>query len=255
MSNIKTNEWRTLGNSPITMALFQMKFAKGDTKLDDFLIHEEQLRESLPYRKDNIEASINFHSSPPLGTSKITGTSNAHIQSYTYLSEDKKSKLIIGEELFTYIDEHPYKGWDTFKPNIRKYIELYASILKDHTISQISLRYINQFIFGSFENPTEYFKTLVSTTEEENQLPFPLLRYGFKLVFNVPDTEIHSVVNQNLVNDISNKYYYLFDIDVVSKKNQIFGTQAILDCIDEIREIKNTIFFTNVTSKTLDLCS
>jgi hypothetical protein len=106
MNNLKTNEWMTLGKSPITMALFQMRFEKGDVKLNDFLVYDEQLCKLLPNRKGNMHTDIALSSNLPLGTSNITGTSNTHINSYIYSSEDEKSKLVIEEESLTYIDEH-----------------------------------------------------------------------------------------------------------------------------------------------------
>ncbi|MBR5018099.1 MAG: hypothetical protein IKX53_00500, partial [Bacteroidales bacterium] len=85
-----------------------------------------------------------------------------------------------------------------------------------------------------------------------NVLPFPVTKYGFQVTLNVSDNA-YSIVNQSL-DKLNEKYIYIFDIDVLDKRNLLFETSEIGNVMEGLRMIKNQIFFGNVTEKTLDLC-
>lgn len=246
------NKWPILNNPPIEVALFQLKFEMGDKNLSDFLKCDAELRKLLPNRNDTIEANINLPSSSiPLGTSKVSGTSNAKLANYLYYSADQKCKLAITEGSLTYTDERKYVGWEEFERLICQYLTIFAPILEKHIITRTSIRFINQFPLTEFNDPAEYFKTLVSSAE--NGVPYPLLKYGFRLVLDVREG-VYSIVNQNL-DKLPCKYLYIFDIDVLNKSNLIFDISSIQSVLHELREVKNNIFFSNITDKIIESCN
>lgn len=253
LKTIMQNNWPILNHPPVIAALFQLKFDMGKLTLSDFTLPDRELRKSLPKRNDNFDTNIDVQfTTLQIGTSKISGTSNTKIQSYTYFSDDQKCKLTISEGVITYFDERPYVGWNSFSQSVSDYLKLFSTILSNSIVNRISIRFINQFVFDSFENPIEYFNTLISATQD-NALKFPVAKYGFRLLLNIsPDT--YSIVNQNLEQD-SKKYIYLFDIDVLKRSNLIFDIHTIESVLSELREAKNNIFFNNVTKKTIDLCN
>ena len=114
--------------------------------------------------------------------------------------------------------------------------------------------FINRFTFDNFDTPQEYFKTLISSVEN-NRLPYPLRQYGFRLNMGVPDTDIYAIVNQNIENITTNKFIYTFDIDVLDRQRLIFNVSTIIENLETLRNVKNEIFFNNLTQKTLDLCN
>jgi uncharacterized protein (TIGR04255 family) len=247
--------WNNLNNPPIAVALFQLKYHIRDRKLSDFLSHDAQLKHHLPIRMDSIRVGIDLGgSSIPLGMSQITGTTEAKIGMYVYLSIDQKSKLEISEDTITFIDEHPYQGWEHFKETTKSYLSIISDVLNNCKISRTSIRFINRFTFDNFDNPQEYFKTLISCSENK-QLPYPLRQSGFRLFMDIPDTDIYSNVNQNVENTRTNTYIYTFDIDVLDKQVLVFNINTLSDNMERLRNIKNEIFFSNVTQKTLDLCN
>jgi uncharacterized protein (TIGR04255 family) len=247
--------WENLNKPPVVVALFQLKFNTSSLKLSDFLKFDIQLKRSFPIRKENIKVGINLgDSSIPLGLSKISGTSDAKIGSYVYISTDQKIKFELSEDTITYVDENPYKGWNNFKSSALKSFLIIDEILNEVDIIRTSIRFINRFTFSNFDNPQEYFKTLISSSED-NQLPYPLKQYGFRLIMDIPNTDIYSVVNQNVENVRSDCYIYTFDIDVLDKQHLVFNKETLPEKMEGLREIKNEIFFGNVTQKTLDLCN
>ncbi len=246
---------KSLNKPPVVVALFQLKYNSVNIKLNDFLKYDTQLKHSFPIRRDNIQVGIDLgNSSIPLGISKISGTSDAKIGSYVYFSVDQKTKLEISENTITFIDERPYKGWEFFKDSTKRTLLILSDILNNIEVTRTSIRFINRFTFNNFDNPQDYFKTLISSSED-NQLPYPLRQYGFRLLMDVPNTDIYSIVNQNVENVRANTYIYTFDIDVLDRQHLLFDKETLGVNMENLREVKNEIFFNNITRKILDLCN
>lgn len=247
--------WKVLNKPPVAVALFQMKYESLGIQLKDFLKFDTLIKHFFPNRRDNIFVGIDLEvSSIPLGLSPIKGTSDAKINSFVYFSTDQKVKLEISEGTITYIDERTYQGWNYFKESTLSTLLILSDILNKIEITRISIRFINRFNFENFDNPQDYFKTLISSNTD-NQLPFPLRQYGFRLLMDVPDTDIYSIVNQNVENIRTNSYIYTFDIDVLDKQRLLFDKETLAMNMENLRQIKNEIFFNNITQNTLDLCN
>lgn len=220
--------------------------------MKDFLNVESNLKGIFPKRANNVTANIDLPSSPiPLGVSKITGTSNAKVTSYTFYSVNQKSKLTITENSITYVCEDNYKGWDVFESNIETVLTILSPVLSNYVITRVSIRFINKFTLDNFDDPEKFFKTMISTTEEA-VLPYSVKKYGFRIMLDV-DENTYSIVNQN-VDTASEKYIYLFDIDVLNRTNSIFDIDLIKNTLSMLREIKNKIFFGNITNDIIELC-
>lgn len=248
------NKWQNLKNPPVVVALFQLKYNASNSKVSDFLQFDTQIRHNFPNRNDNIQVGINFgNSSISLGMSKISATSNAEINAYMYSSKDQKTKLEISNNSITYIDEHSYEGWNNFLNHIKKHLSIISKTLDNKEIIRTSIRFINRFTLNDFNNPQDYFKTLISS-DENSQIPYPLTQSSFRLNLEIPNSDIYSIVNQS-VEYIGAKYIYTFDIDVLDRQHIIFNTDTILENLENLRDVKNTIFFDNITQKTIDLCN
>lgn len=249
------NNWPNLNNPPVVAALFQLKFSSDEISLDSFLAFDSRIKHNLPNRSDNIHIGIDLGgSSIPLGISSISAKSDAKINTYVYSSIDKKSRLEITENAITFIDESPYIGWSHFKDSALKFVDILSDVLSKTKIERTSIRFINRFSFDKFDRPEEYFNTLISSNND-GHLPYPLQQYGFKIIMVIPENNTHSIVNQNVEIVPPNTYAYTFDIDVLDKSNFPFDIESISDRAENLREIKNKIFFDNITQKTIDLCN
>lgn len=246
---------RILKNPPIISAICQIKFEKKPELLKEVLQIEPSIRVSLPTRNENVNVGIDLGSTAiPIGVSKISFTSDAKVDTYVYFSNDLKTKLEVQEDTLTFIDENQYLGWDSFKNNALKYFNLFGKMLDGFQLQRASIRFINRFELSDFENPQEYFRTQISSSDELYPLPYPLRQYNFRLVMDVPDSRILASVNQNVQSILNNKYEYIFDIDVLDHMEEPFCLSKLESSLDKLREVKNEIFFRNTTDKALDLC-
>lgn len=244
--------WPKLDRPPVVLSMFQMKYEWNEENLDSFVSLDSEIRKKFPKMVKNIAAKINILSDRiHVGRTTVTGSSDAKIDRYTYLSEDQKSKLVITEDTISYINESEYVGWNHFSSEVSDCLALLGSVLDSKIITRTSIRFVNNFEFETFENPEEYVKTMIVSSEDE-VLPYPVLKYGFRMILDVNDN-VYSIVNQNFDNP-AGKPIYIFDIDVLDRRNIVFDPDIILSIVNDLRIVKNDIFFNNLTKKTLDLC-
>lgn len=246
-------EWPKLENPPVVAAVFQIHFDSSNLTLEDFSKFDNNIKElGFPKRADGIEASLNVDQSRiPLGKSKISAISDAKLIHYSYSSDDNKKKLTLSDSNITYIDESEYEGWTNFTDSVINILSKIDSILEHRTIKRTSIRFLNQFNFEQFDDPTEYFKMVISSTEES--LPYPLAKYAFKTTFKVSDVS-HAVVN-HFLDRVDERYIYILDLDILNSRNYEYDSSIVRELLEQLREIKNTIFFDNVTDKLIELCN
>ncbi len=237
--------------------VFQLKFNIEDAglKLDDFLQFNNYLSRDFPSRRDDLETNIKFPKSTkiPLGRSLFSGETETRRIGHAYISKDNKEQLRITNEDITFTSERDYQGWGTFMDSVVKYLTIFEPILSKLNITRTSIRYINQFLFDKFDDPSQYIKTII-TTSEDGSMPYPLLRYGFKLTLDVKEN-IYSIVNQSVDKKSDNEFIYIFDIDVLNNTKYLYNHNQLVDLMVELRNIKNKIFFSNLTDRVIELCN
>ena len=237
----------TLENPPVVVALAQVKFNLKDFKVKSVLEYDTSLKHKLPIRKGNIQVGLNLgNKTIPLGESRVSGISNAEIGSYIYLSTNQKAKLEISEDTLTYVDEGFYVGWDRFIETALSLFSILSPLLENAEIQRTSIRFVNRFIFDEFN-------ALISSTDGSS--PYPLRQYGFRMLMDVPNSDIYSIVNHNVENIQQDKYLYTFDIDVLDRQKLVFDIDTMNHSFENLRSIKNKIFFDTITDKTMQLCN
>ncbi len=245
-------EYTKLNKSPIALALFQLKYEAEDI---DFQQFDNRIKNVLPNRHENINVGIDLNKTNfPIGESQVLGKANAKIVSHLYYSKNQKTKVEISSSSFTYICEEQYEGWDNFKAEILKYLKIIEPELKNAKISRVSMRFINKFMFQEFDDPSKYFNILVTTTASDKNL-YPLEQYGFRMIMDIPGSDIISIVNHNVENITGGNYIYIFDIDVIDRQNIFYDIQTIESTLNNLRDVKDKIFFDTVTPKTIELCN
>lgn len=245
--------WPILKHPPVDVALFQLKFDMGESVIADLILNDNEIKKILPIRHESVASEVNFPNTKiTIGVAQITGASRTKVAGYLYTSTDQKSKVEIREGVLTYIEEHPYDGWDSFVANVDTFLRVFSGALNGRTVTRTSIRFINRFAPEEFDNPLEYFKTTISTAED-NAVPYPVSQFAFNMMLPV-DENTYSIVKQEF-NKISDKNSYVFDIDVLNQSNLIFDIDSISGVLANLREIKNKIFFGNITDKLIEICN
>ena len=247
-------QWPLLNNPPVGVALAQIKMNTEDFSIQKVDVVDKQIKEFLPIRKEGTQVNIGLgKSNLPLGVSKISATSDVKIATYLYFSKEQKVKLEISGDTITYVSEDRYTGWTDFKNSVLGFLNILERVFGQSEIQRTSIRFINRFSFIEFDNPEDYINTFISSADESQQ--YPLRQYGFRLVMDIPDSDTYAIVNHNVEHVIDGNFLYTFDIDVLNNQKLLYSLDSIDNCLEDLRNIKNNIFFKTLTEKTLLLCN
>ena len=253
MKDNMEEKWPSLAKPPVVTAILQLIFDNGSVKVEDYLKYDNVLKRDFPKRNENIESSLSLSPATKItiGKAQVSGVTNTRRTGYVYFTTDQKEKLSLSESDITYTSEKPYEGWDIFKQAVLKILNILSPMMKNVTVRRTSIRFINQFKFDDFSDPSVYFNSQIASTE--GGMLYPLMKYGFRLTYDIEEG-IYSIVNQN-ADHLPDKYVYIFDIDVLNKNNLLYELNTIDETLEGLRTIKNRIFFGNITDKTLETCN
>ena len=251
------DKWVNLNNPPVLLAIFQIRY-HSTNKFPITEYHKlesvSQIRKEYPKRNDNYNSDIlGIEGTPVVGVSTLKAKANTQINCTTYFTEDQKRKFILCEDSLTYTDENPYIGWNHFKENILKSLNFISEKFNEIQIDRISIRFVNKFNIPDINNLSEYFNVTLSTVRDVN-LQYQITKYSFKYLNQIPDTDIHAIINQAVEVNGDNTGFYMLDIDVLSSVNLFCDLGIIATEIEKLRDIKNNIFFENITEKAIELC-
>lgn len=249
---VTDKKWRVLPNPPIVLALFQVKFKQ--EALDTVMVKriEKRIMEKFPICATHHQSNFSISSPLQVGQQTLKANTSTKVVGYTYSTKDQKVKINIEQGTVTYHDERKYEGWENFILCIREFLDLMSPLISESLIHRVSIRFINKFVLPDFNNPLEYTNVIVSSSQNAD-LAYPVSKYAFRLFHDIPDTHIKSWVNHSLDN-IDGKLNYMFDIDVLDHQNIVYNEETIIDILENLRIVKNNIFFETLTDKTLDLC-
>lgn len=240
-------KWPRLENPPVIVAVMEIRF-KFDAAFDvsQYKKHDSELLKLYPIRQDHFTGNINLPLVPGNSTAQISSIHSG----YNYIAEDKTKTITATSENLVFFSEGAYAGWDSFKVEVLNITENFKEILNRALISRVSIRFINRMELSNHLAPEEYFNTLISAREGtiNNEIDNYLLRYGM----NIPNTRIRANVIQSLEEKTIEEYKFILDIDVLDHEELRYKKEALSEALEKIRDVKNDIFFKNLTEKTLE---
>jgi len=247
-------DWPKLEKPPVVVAIFQLKFNIPNFTVDGFQSCFASIQNQLPHRHNNIQVGIDLGKTAiPLGESTVNGKSTASLGSCVFSTPDQRTKLSLSNDTITFIEEREYNGWGCFKATVLKFLEILQPILAQGEVIRTSIRFINRFSFPDFDRPQDYVNMQIASTGSKES-EFPLRQYGFRLMYDVSGKESYVVENHNVENVQKSVYLYTFDIDVLNTQLLTFELSTIDLIMEDLRTIKNTVFFDTLTNKTLETC-
>jgi uncharacterized protein (TIGR04255 family) len=185
-----------LGNSPLIEAVCEIVFMPSptfDLTLPGILFSE--LKGDYPIKKDNPVSQV-------IVPSLIDKKNKDIIQSqYTqFFSSNKKRVVQISKDVLTINFVAPYSGWDEYKNEILRIINIYKGNFENKLlIRQISLRYLNRFELSEFDPINNFsFKMPIPDNPKYNKLKAYNLTTEFETEYeDVLASTIQSVFPNN----------------------------------------------------------
>lgn len=181
-------------------------------------------------------------------------TADKGIRGYHFLSQDEKSIIQVRRDGFTFNKLAPYHSWKDILGTAKPAWDVFRIAFPQAAITRIGLRYLNQIslpLVGGKIKLENYFKASISGPTMEG-----LATSSFLVRYILNDNTTNLQANWTLAHQPSSKPTNLnvvLDIDVFQEnKTGIIDPFPILE---QMRDLKNRLFFNSFTQEGLDLFS
>ena len=161
-------------------------------------------------------------------------------------SNDNLHIVQFNKGAFVFSRLKPYADWGKFSQEALRLWAIYCELLKPTEVRRIGLRFINRIaIKQTTIELSDYYKY---PPESLKGLNWPLAGYLHHDVMQVPET-VYSVNVIKTVQNIPGEIGLLLDIDVFMPSQFAYNELRIIECLEEMRWVKNKIFFGSLTEK------
>ena len=255
MKATKETKFQHLTKAPITEALIEIRIPQLIKHNDNSseLKYFEAIKNEYPIKHDRIyfDNLIKISKDGTLPTVKQTQSSNGN----NYLNKSKNQVIQMTTSSFIFSRLTPYKDWEYLINQFNKQWVTFQEIYNFNKVTRVGVRFINQMIFPAPLNWTEYFRLAIPI--QSDYCDITLSKSSSQFLLNCPDSGLNSIINLLVMADnIPNKkptIKVVFDIDVFTENNIDYTQKKFEELFEKLRFFKNSIFFSNITDKTVEL--
>jgi uncharacterized protein (TIGR04255 family) len=183
----------------------------------------------------------------PISVRMLTG------DGYSFSTSDNKTSFTISNNTFTFQTGLPYSTWGNFFEQAWWAWKQCGLETKVGNLFWLSLRYINSFeVEGNADKimePSDYFKSYPQLPNAHQDYTRFLLQYT--LPIEPPLTRVNvGIETRETMNNI---FPIMFDLDTICNQNVPYNEVEAIKIFEKLRDYKNSVFFNNLTEKTLEL--
>jgi uncharacterized protein (TIGR04255 family) len=195
-------------------------------------------------RKNEIrQFSVNITAAGPL-----TPIRTEELLGWRYESEDGARIVQLRRNGIGYSITREYTEWADIKAAARAVWEVYRERSGDRDVARVAVRYINVLNLPPW---TELNTYLTAAPQVPEGLPQTLTHFLERIV--VPfDEGIFAIIIQTMEQGAQAATRVILDIDVYAQRVLGGSSPDLWFFLDRLREVKNAVFFSSVTERTLE---
>lgn len=237
--------------APITEAILDIRVQlPNQIDLARLATFQDAVKERYPTKRERVSWQFGFQVKPETAPDAFKPSGGP--DGYLFISSDEKQLVQARLDGFTFNRLKPYDRWESFRDEARQLWQHYVQITTPERVTRLALRYINRI---EIPLPIRDLKDYILTTPEmAPELPQSLDSFFMRLVVRDPNSQAIAIITLTMEQIKENKALPLiFDIDVFreavfdSKNNEIWST------MEQLRDLKNNIFFKSITEKAKEL--
>jgi uncharacterized protein (TIGR04255 family) len=237
-----TEKFPHLSKAPIVEAALDIRVVPS-VKWDETYV-QSKLKKHLPdYLKiDRLRAAgVKFTREKPSNSKvedfgcvglKLHSNNNLHIAQFN-------------KEAFVFSRLKPYENWEQLSGEALRLLVIYYELLKPTQVTRIGLRFINRIAVKQEKvELADYYKY---PPEPLKELDWTLAGYLHHDVMKVPETEyrVNLIKTVQIVPEVG----LILDIDVFTQNPFEYDEERIKRCLEEMRWVKNKVFFCSLIDK------
>jgi len=243
-----------LRNAPIKEALSDIQCecdkALSVDELKSKLVEPFKERE---FQSPKLIRQFEFHGMS--GEGEIVTGSKDTLLGYRYDSKDETKVIQTRINGFTFSHLKPYQRWDDFKDEWSELWGSYKDVAKPTKINRVAIRYINVIEPSSGINTvSDLSKSFVEPPRVADALPQTLSQCLSRFVLKVDEFGGSAIVTKALERKPNNQDPVLvLDIDIFKfEPANGIKDDEISALLEQMREVKNNIFFKSLTQSLID---
>lgn len=248
------NTYPNLKKNPIEVAIFEIRHQFLDLDIDvaQFLQLSSLIKEKYPVNNSGFNRNVHIDELPNgKARARITSSSVTEVR---FISVDKTKTLMINAKVFNLNITGRYVSWQECIAEFQFLWLTFNKFISKRQPFQIigaSVRFLNKFLFKEFENPTDYFNSVIYS--EKQAIVGEVSSYLIRYVTERENKNVQINVTQGPEPKMGEDIPYLFDIDAIYKSPIPF--RQLWEIYELLHQLKNETFFSNLTPKTLNLLS
>lgn len=241
---------RHLKNAPIVEAIIDIRAKLRNTfKVEEFSSLREALSNNYPVMEER--RAIEFGGTIAGGKVQQTLADKGPM-GYFFKSHDGEKVAQFRQDGFTFSRLKPYTNWQEVLEEAKRLWKLYMDKASPEIMTRIAVRYINQLDIPLPINDFAHYLTAPPIIPQN--LPQNLYHFLTRVTIHDEKLDIMANIIQGL-QSISKKDYVavMLDIDVFKNKESGFAESEIWPTFEQLRDLKNRIFFDSITEETVRL--
>ena len=239
-----------LTHAPIVEAVIEIR-SNTDRQMDEKTTMV-LLKQKLP-EYPQIEIQRGFTHSFSIGPDQKPHQeySDLGFNGFRLFSSDKLQISVFGKENYSFSRLYPYENWNRFSTEALRLWEIYKELRGSSGINRIGVRFINKITLS--HKDIRYDKYLKFPPTSPGGIDMPFISFFHQDTFAVSD---HGYVinfirtTQPSPEGIPN---LLLDIDIFTEKNISSDNEKLVKQLDEMRFLKNSMFFNSITKEALEM--
>lgn len=244
-------EYTHLRNAPITEALIDIRIKiKEGFNVERFKAFSDTISGQYPDNKarHRWEGRVEFKKG---GEPLSAGTET--IDGYIFTSADKRQVFQARIDGFTFNRLKPYDKWESIRDDAQRLWKLYSDLVSPEIV-RVALRYINKFDIPLVSQQNIKLNDyLTAAPIVPNGIPQGISSFLSRVVIHDFETDTDAIITQAFEQIVDPKFLpIILDIDVFKQK-ELISEEDAWQTLENLRHVKNNIFFKSITAKTKEL--
>jgi uncharacterized protein (TIGR04255 family) len=240
-----------LARPPIHEALVDLRIAGADG-IDDALLKPLKHEFSTQYPKADIRRRFEARVQPRTDSQPDVQARDAGFHGLFLATADDSKIVQFRVDGFTLNQLRGYTSADDLFAEAIRLWRSYANVVHPVAIVRVALRYINRLLLG-FSHGDSFERFLTAAPSMPDDAPQQVAEFLTRVTAYVDDPiEGTAIVTQRLEHATDQSTPYTLDTDVFREGE--FGTDAdtLARFLEELRQIKNRLFFSFMTDQALE---
>ena len=244
-------KYRHLDNAPITEAIIDLRVRlTSEFQIEKFSSLREMLHDQYTDVEERrlIKGAFGMEAGKPV----VQPPEDKGIETYLFKSADNTKVAQFRKDGFTFSRLKPYTNWEDISAEAKELWKLYVEKASPEVVTRIAVRYINQLNIPLPIN--DFARYLTAPPMVPENVPQDVSAFLSKVVVHDMEQDIAANITQAL-QGISRPDHaiIILDIDVYKQSVAGFKDSDIWLTFEQLRDLKNRIFFDSISEETVSV--